>query len=740
MANYNNLISAIQSVIRANGNNEITGNNLQAQLLSMISALGYGFQFVGVAQPSTNPGNPDAKVFYIAYVPGTYANFGGISVTGLCVLKYSTSWVKEDIPISGGGGADFVTEPDDLTLETVGQTNLLKFADRQYNISTPNGLGYKILRKDLSFSGQVTDANTIYEIRYDFTISDNFTMPANCVLDFRGGSINGAYTFGLNDCQIIGTNEWIGPDLIISGKSASPCFADWFKGTDVEKIAKAIEAFSVVNLNARDYNITQPIVVNKGFSLIGQSFPDFFGDNSTTTKDFSATRLVAPQDNTDSIITFNGYNNRYGSVLLERVSFFGTNRNADGFKTTCTGAPARPIVIRDCNFKLLKRGIAFIGPQSTGTTTAVSTVVITGCNINSCGYGIYAEGVSAIMCANITGNNIEQNVDAGIYLLGPTPDNIRVLNASISIIDNMLEGQAAPIHIRSAISLVRIIGNYIESSQVRTIYVIGNGQTKVEIAGTFCSNTPSNIRYHLSGCTVIAPKSTFEANEKQYWGQFVLKDGIVSLDDDNDVNIFCPISLKDNFVSGLTHLYKGTLSMNQLVDGFFMNKLAYNGANSSTVSVNLPAGKYTVAYAFRRKDGGMRNYYDGRYLSSYAMVSLGSAFSKSANILSVYNDEIIIVNFRFELSEAYSGSMYLRFYQKTYSDENFYLTSLYVYSGYNNKIIMPPLTKRENGTTSARPSTLGVDNIGYQYFDTTLGKMIVWNGTEWVNMDGTPLV
>lgn len=29
--------------------------------------------------------------------------------------------------------------------------------------------------------------------------------------------------------------------------------------------------------------------------------------------------------------------------------------------------------------------------------------------------------------------------------------------------------------------------------------------------------------------------------------------------------------------------------------------------------------------------------------------------------------------------------------------------------------------------------------IGYIYKDTTLGKLIVWDGSSWVNMDGTEL-
>ena len=81
MANYAYLKAAIQNVIKTNGNNEITGQLLQQSLLSMINSLGSGYQFIGVATPTTNPGRTDQKVFYIANGKGTYTNFGSLEIT-----------------------------------------------------------------------------------------------------------------------------------------------------------------------------------------------------------------------------------------------------------------------------------------------------------------------------------------------------------------------------------------------------------------------------------------------------------------------------------------------------------------------------------------------------------------------------------------------------------------------------------------------------------------------------------
>lgn len=97
MANYATLKAAIQQVIKTNGNNEITGALLQQSLLTMINSLGVGYQYSGIATPSTNPGTPDQNVFYIASTAGTYSNFGGIVLADgeIAILKYNGAWVKD---------------------------------------------------------------------------------------------------------------------------------------------------------------------------------------------------------------------------------------------------------------------------------------------------------------------------------------------------------------------------------------------------------------------------------------------------------------------------------------------------------------------------------------------------------------------------------------------------------------------------------------------------------------------
>lgn len=102
MANYATLKAAIADVIKTNGNNAITGAILQQSLLSMIDSLGAGYQYKGIATPTTNPGTPDQKVFYIASTPGTYSNFGGIRLgqNDVAILRYDSGWTKETTGIA----------------------------------------------------------------------------------------------------------------------------------------------------------------------------------------------------------------------------------------------------------------------------------------------------------------------------------------------------------------------------------------------------------------------------------------------------------------------------------------------------------------------------------------------------------------------------------------------------------------------------------------------------------------
>ncbi len=96
MANWTILKAAIANVIKANGNQEITGAVLQNTLINIVNAVGENATFAGIATPSTNPGVPDGPVFYLTSQVGIYSNFDRIEVNNeVVILKNNgASWQK----------------------------------------------------------------------------------------------------------------------------------------------------------------------------------------------------------------------------------------------------------------------------------------------------------------------------------------------------------------------------------------------------------------------------------------------------------------------------------------------------------------------------------------------------------------------------------------------------------------------------------------------------------------------
>lgn len=102
MGNYEELKQAVSDVIKTNGNQEITGAILQNALLTIISTVGSGATFAGIATPTTNPGTPDQNVFYIASEDGIYSNFGNVVLENEVAIFTNGNgiWQKEKTGIA----------------------------------------------------------------------------------------------------------------------------------------------------------------------------------------------------------------------------------------------------------------------------------------------------------------------------------------------------------------------------------------------------------------------------------------------------------------------------------------------------------------------------------------------------------------------------------------------------------------------------------------------------------------
>ena len=155
MSNYNNLKTSIDANIKQNGNQEITGQILNSVLNQMVNILGTGYQFAGIATIDTNPGTPDAKVFYIANGKGTYEKFGSLEVTedDVVVLYWDSSWHKVSTGIASQAKLsellrDFGMYPNPteyvlavgVSGKYIDKDSALEVANGNYSISQPISL------------------------------------------------------------------------------------------------------------------------------------------------------------------------------------------------------------------------------------------------------------------------------------------------------------------------------------------------------------------------------------------------------------------------------------------------------------------------------------------------------------------------------------------------------------------------------------------------------------------------
>lgn len=166
MANYGTLKAAIDAYIKRNGQQRITGDLLNAVLNAAVDALGMGYQFLGIATAATDPGTPDARVFYIAGA-GTYPNFGSTEIPdgGIGFFCYGDTWEYAVLQVGSGGGGG----SDDAVLYTPQTLTTEQKAQARSNIGAGTGNyskpGTGIPKTDLAEGVQTSlgKADTAYQ-------------------------------------------------------------------------------------------------------------------------------------------------------------------------------------------------------------------------------------------------------------------------------------------------------------------------------------------------------------------------------------------------------------------------------------------------------------------------------------------------------------------------------------------------------------------------------------------------
>lgn len=286
---YESLISAIEAVITANGNNEITGQILQDLLKNNVVPQLGGSLYKGVATLSTAPGTPEKEEIYAASENGTYANFGGLIVDNELVLfRYDGgAWIK-DVLLTGKS-FEVSGEVKSGETSTVNGDKIYNYLrnDVLLQKSTSNILNFRSHLRNCTFGGNgevVADGNVRFLSAYFMPIdvindkwikvfSETDTSSSKQVIYYNeSGDI--LYRRYVKDYSKVNLKCFDG-----NATRISICFLS--DGIDRGGLYDKINVYSSNTLEGlRSYNV-------QGLNIKPTNKQDFFFPDTTTQIDFS---------------------------------------------------------------------------------------------------------------------------------------------------------------------------------------------------------------------------------------------------------------------------------------------------------------------------------------------------------------------------------------------------------------------------------------------------------------------
>lgn len=261
MGNYQELKDAISAVIKTNGNEEITGNVLKNTLLTIVNTIGSNMTFVDVAKPTTNPGTPDQKVFYLASKDGVYSNFNNIEVNQEVVILTNRFgvWQKISTGIANSDSVkDLLKATTTINVSALYPTNGDNGSNR-YTLETaiqqiPNNYNYSGLKlifinKDTFLpewwmfkGGTLTDTNRWLKV-FPLENSGNYI-----ILNWLTDKNNTRKQISLNDRKkllLISYADNNNNIVIEQYKSTSYTDAEWEKDANWDRLVFSYELDSI---------------------------------------------------------------------------------------------------------------------------------------------------------------------------------------------------------------------------------------------------------------------------------------------------------------------------------------------------------------------------------------------------------------------------------------------------------------------------------------------------------------
>lgn len=669
---------------------------------------------------------------------------------------------KQYIEASGGGTITNLADDEDITSKVnyLG-ISVLKFADRGYNPTNFIGKGYKIIRKNIVegknilTQDMINETNTIYEIKYTFDLNnENITIPEDSVLKFNGGIIeNGTIIY--NKTFIIGFNKSYN-NIIASGTlTNSIVFSDWFcpKKDGITDDFIALQNFlncgkKTLVFNTGNYLLSKGLSVPATTDIDAQWSTFILKEGVTGFKYESLDNTMYVIDTVLRNIVIQSSEDNVIGIQFGRGVYFNYLYN---FDIRINGSNSIGIV-ETSNFNTIIRDGRIIGRIGDYQENSIGMKFTTGID----------ELVNNQVTNLLTDSVLIQGFDIGVSLeYGTTAhDTIQFNNIGFSVCNYGY-------YFKSGYTNVAITNQRIENSNLllkvqkcrglslRDLYILNTGflelsEGKVVAFGYLWCIKIGNGTDAKRFLKIDGGILTWNVGSFDNWG-YGLSDEVVensityngmkynSISD--ALNIIGTVYKKDNLFVGKINS-NTEKALRYLED---INKKEAWNPDYSTLSINILSNIYAIQGNITLINGG----YDGQIVKIVSGDGLQHSILINDIYYSVSQKQHITIQKVDNVWVLYSDIPVKQIFSDSYPNEMGNGTIIGFKENYSNQygIQMKIGTNKwvdangytfglKYGITDRRPSVLTEQDKGKTYFDTDLGKQIIWDGSKWIYPNG----
>ena len=559
-----------------------------------------------------------------------------------------------------------------------------------------------IITKDM-----INQSNTIYEIRYDFDLNGvNLALPNYSTLKFCGGSLKNG-SLNLYKCNIQAPKQnQIFDNVIISSTTIYP---EWF-GAKGDASSDDSDVFNYIGNLYVNIKL-QPgktYILKKNVKII-QSGTSFYIPNYTTIKasdDFSDTTLL----------TFRGRNpyGLFGNKIYGNGTINGNCRAAIGVSVAGSiNTLISDIQILDCKQNGLRCRLDS-NPEQYGYDGAV---VVNNLRV----YNDNVEGSNEGIVINLPDSYLNNSIIKGYKVGVSAISSCMITNVHVWRCDTFATCYGSPVFQNAYSDGCKVVFNLAQSGDVNCNGLYWYNDSKVE-------NEMSLADIKESVWSTLQVTNIYEQPNKSY-------NLIKTKELANHCNIFIDSEKRTSFrnydfiVNAESH------------QPFYNQKLfnIYEWYKEGTYYVTAFTNQIKQEFSFWNIDNDSILIVKIKSLGGNACIQditfINSNKKEISNAKRIVNNHSVTY-----LSITTSSDSII-------DDTNWYLIGS-IYTNKNNKVPYIFLGEKKRilytdnydnkGTSVNRPQLVS-KNEGFEYYDTTLKKKILWNGTAWVNMDGTEL-